>query len=243
MASKDYIPHKDRLFHIWQNNFVNGVNENYASWDLPARAATEWTLLTATPGTKKMRWDAAWANVSTNNFTRSQNVEMNDARREYESGFRISDSDTSLRLFIKRYLRNNPLVTNPQRIQIGITIPDEDKSGPLDKNALIDLWGLVRSVDHLVHLIQVTVPGRRSRAKGRGVKDIQVFMAITPASQTASPSLSSFAYIGVVKRGLMIQLFSEDQVGMRAHYYARFRFEGKIDSYGPPSSYWSCIIM
>ena len=56
-VSKDFIPRKDQDFDPWQINLVEVANTNKSSWGWSAAADTEWTLLTATAGQKKKRFD------------------------------------------------------------------------------------------------------------------------------------------------------------------------------------------
>ena len=246
MSGKDFIPASNRVFNDWQGNFVTVAHGYFPDWDLPPAADTEWGKLVTVPGNKQTRWKNAWNIVSTGEFTRSQEVEMLKARASYESGHKDDPGDTSLRLFIKRYIRYNPRVTDAQKQEMGLLVPDEvisQTSPELAKSEEAGLLGKVASAQHLLQISEVTIPGQKSKAKGQGVEDIQVFIAFTDATTTTPPDIKDFAYDGVVLRGKYKRNFETSQVGKKAWYYARVMIKGKTRTYGPPSEFWSAVIM
>ena len=246
MTTGDYIPNGRGAFDDWQDNLVTQANSFIPTWGLPTAATAEWTLLTNTPGKKKKRWEAAWAIVKTKVFTRPQEEELIEARKDYESGHRDDPNDTSLRLFIARYIRNNPRVTGPQKLAMGLPVPDEVISPSTDtqsKSPGSELSGKVRQGEHLIQHSDVLIEGQISKALPEGVKCIQIFIAYTEAAVTVAPPKSAFVYDGEVKRGKYNRVFDEAQEGKRAWYYARMLFSGKIPTYGPPSPVWNAVIM
>ena len=243
MASKDFIPHANSEFDGWQQQFVTSAGSYFASWDLPQRAFDEWILLTATPGKNKMRWDAIWQIVRNKNSKSSEKFEMRLARKEYESGNKNIIAGTSLRLFISRYIRNNPKVKETQKEIMRLTMPDQKLSATSLALTEMILFGRILEAAHLVQVSIVQIGSRKSKAKDSFVKDIQVFIAITDQKQTIAPSLKEFAYDGVVFRGLYKHVFEPSQEGMRAWYYVRYMFKGKHSTYGTPSEIWDSVIM
>ena len=240
------IPRSNSGFNDFQDTFVNVVNDNIATFDFSAAATLEWKLLTNTVGKKKKNWDAIWPIIKTKVFTHADEVRMVETRKDYESGTRKDATDTSLRLFIKRYIINNPLVTSEMKVLLGLTVPDDiktERTGVHGFHPGNDLSGKVRSADHLVHWLKITIPSQKSKAKPPSVKDIQIFMALTELSVTVAPALSAFGYIGVVQGGLFTQIFDITQEGKRAWYYARFMYKGKMVTYGPPCTIWNAIVM
>jgi hypothetical protein len=170
---------------------------------------------------------------------------MKAARKDYEFGKKTDPTDTSLRLFISRYIRNNPMVTVDQKRDIGITVPDDIKTPTSNINSKIsenELSSKVKTMAHLIHYNTVTYAGQNSKAKGEGVDEIEIFIAFTTADVKVPPPLSEFKYDGEVKRGLYTREFAPEQEGMRAWYYARLRIKGKKITFGPPSEPWSAII-
>ncbi len=245
MSGKNFIPVKNKDFNPWQINFVIIVNINIGTWSLSADAILEWKKLTDTAGIKKLRYDAAWAVKSSGIYTKVDEEELKEARQDYESG-KMDASDTSLRLFIGRYITKNPHVTGPQKVAMGLKLPDEIKTPEVGVHGFHpgnDLSGKVRKMDHLVHENVITLYGEKSRAKPEGVKDIQVFLVITEASVTTAPDISAFDYDGITKRGIYTRLFTQAQIGKRAWYYARYMYGGKNASYGPNGDIWSSLIV
>jgi hypothetical protein len=246
MASKDFIPGPNGDFDNFQDNFVSVVNTYISTWDLPTGAAAEWAALTSATVNKKKRWTDAWAIVKTKNFTKAEEAEMLQARKEYESGHKEISTDTSLRLFITRYIRNNPKVSVQQKVEMGLTKPDEvitDTSPELSKSVEAVLEGKVVGGAHLWQRSKVTNPTQTGLAKGEGVAEIQVFIAFTEATETTAPESKNFAYDGTVSRAYYKRTFDPSQEGLKAWYYARAMYKGKVKTYGPPSAYWSAVVM
>jgi hypothetical protein len=246
MARKDYIPSSNGDFDDFQDNFVTKANIYMAGWDLSTDALTEWGTLTSSATSKKKRWVDAWAIVKTKSFTKSQEAEMIQARKEYESGHKEISTDTSLRLFITRYIRNNPKVTIPQKVEMRLTQPDEvitDTSPELSKSTEALLEGYVVNGGHLMHRSKVVATGQSGMGKGEGVAEIQVFIGFTEATEINPPAEKDFAYDGTVSRGYYKRTFQISQQGLKAWYYARVMYKGKVKTYGPPSEYWSAVVM
>jgi hypothetical protein len=242
----DYIPGGLAEFDAWQSNFVDVFNYILSGLTVLPAVVAEWELLTQTPGVKKIRWDNAWSIVKTKEFKHSQETELLSALRDYISGNRSDVSDTSLRLFIARYIRFNPAITKEQKKQMGLTVPKDKNSNTSDTGAKlsgIEIDGIVRKSTHLHHYNDVKVAGQRSNAKPEGVENIQVFIAFTDVSVKTAPAISAFAYDGVVKCGKYVREFDAAREGMRAWYYARVMIKGKTATYGPPSVIWSAMIM
>ena len=243
MPTNDFIPSKNHEFNNFQNTFVDFVNLNIAIWDLTDTAIAEWALLTNTPGQKKMRWDDAWQISRAGNSNRSQNIELKAARKAYESGDKTNPEDTSIRLFINRYLRNNVKVTVKQKADMGLTIPDELKVKASEIISSSKMVGSVTVARHLFQRSTITVPGRKSKAKSPGIESLVVFIAFTDAQTHVEPEITKFSFDGTVKRGLYDRTFDPEQEGLRAWYFVRALKKGRVQKYEPPSKMWSAVIM
>jgi hypothetical protein len=170
---------------------------------------------------------------------------MLEARKDYENGRKDDPEDTSLRLFIARYIRNNPRVTNQQKADMGLTVPDLINSpapGTGGVNVNVEVSGVIKAMDHLMHRSLVTTPGVISKALGEGVDAIEVHIAYTDAGAKEPPPPTEFSLDGEVKRGNYVRQFAEEQEGMRIWYKARKRFKGKTKTYGPFCRAWSAVI-
>ncbi len=241
----DFIGHSDADFDAWQENFVIKVNLYKATWGLSADALTEWTFLTVTAGDKKAEWVLRWATVKSGEFTHSDVVFKNSARHSYESGDINNPEDTSLRMFINRYIRYNPLVSDGQKADIGITIPSEQRTpapGVDGSNVMREVAGQLLKNEHLFQLSQVNTPGVKSLAKGTGVDGIEIFIAITPITVTVSPAAKEYAFDGESKGGYYKRQFDDGQEELKAWYKARKRFKGRTKTWGPFSKPWWGVI-
>jgi hypothetical protein len=245
MVRKDFIPHADSPFNDWQNNFVTRANVYMPSWGLTAAALAEWEKLTNTPGKKKLLWDQAWPIVASRLFDRGDTALKNRARKEYEFGFKDNANDTSLRLFISRYLRNNPLVTTQQKADMGLRVPDLIRTPSPDATSAgrnINVAGAIAAMKHLMQRSSVMIPGALHKGLDMGVDAIEVYLAITEASVKIAPDVREFTMDGEVKRGYYNREFDAEQEGMRAWYLARIRFKGRRKTFGPYSHPWSGLI-
>jgi len=243
MATKPSIPRANGKFDDFQNTLMALIAAYMSTWGLPVAAIAEFALLATTAGKKKLRWDDAWAIVKTKTFTHPQEVEMLAARKDYESGRRDDPNDTSIRLFLSRYIRHNPRVTNEQRSEMGLFVPDLAKTHSLHEFVGNNLVGTVSWGEHLVHHNEVLVPGQESKAKGDGVENIHVFIAFTESSVKEAPALGKFVFDGIVKNGKYQRVFSPEQEAMRAWYFVKMMMKGKNGKYSAPSEIWQSVIM
>lgn len=218
----DFIPEGYGEFHAWQKNFVAQVNTFKAGWNWNSDGVNEWDLLTAPGNVKQARWEAAWAIVNTKQFYHSDEQELKEARKVYESGDVNNPADTSLRLFVKRYIKYNVRVTDTQKKACRLTVTDTVLTAASDPGAsdrTLELQLLAQS--HLVQKIGIFYIGSQSRAKPKGIKDILVYMALQPVGTTTAPDISAFQYVGDTKRGSYVAHFTGTQEGMKAFYFVR----------------------
>jgi hypothetical protein len=128
---------------------------------------------------------------------------------------------------------------------MGLTITNDFKLPSAEATAgsrEMDVAGSVISIGHLYHKSSVRNPGSKSRAKGKGISEIEVFIAYTDAKVLTPPPVSEFVSDGYVYRGVYVRIFNEEQVGLCAWYYARKVIRRKKIIYGPPSEAWSGVI-
>jgi hypothetical protein len=218
----DFIPEGYGEFHAWQKNFVAHVNTYKAGWNWNSDGVNEWDLLTAAGNVKQARWEAAWAIVNTKQFYHSDEQELKEARKAYESGDINNPADTSLRLFVKRYIKYNVRVTDTQKKACRLTVTDTILSAAPDPGASGRVLQLqLIEQGHLAQKIGIHYSGIKSRAKPKGIKDILVYMAVQSLTVSTTPEASSFQYVGDVKRASYIAQFTESQVGMKAFYFVR----------------------
>jgi hypothetical protein len=104
---KDYLPQREDQFFTWQDNFANTISNAPAAWALPPEQVTALLDLQnpyanayglANSGKKATR-------------TTQQVKDKQDTQKLYEKGIRV---------FVKRFIANNPAVTNGERSLLGL---------------------------------------------------------------------------------------------------------------------------
>ena len=242
MGGNNYTGDTDEQFDGFQQNWVDKINEFKDDWDWPQAVTDEFILLTATPGTKKMAWDPAYAKYKSGEFTKSEDAAKNLARQSYESGDVKNPADTSIRIFTNRYLRYNPLVTEEQKLAMRLILPDPTKSpAPVETpvNILIQVTGQVVDNAHLHQRSSVTTPGVDYRGLGDGIEAIEVYIAFMPADSKDAPGEKDYVWDGEVTNGYYKRDFAENQEGMIVYYKARKILKGKPKKFGPFCKPWS----
>ncbi len=202
---------------------------------------TEWTLLTNTVAVKKKAWDAAWAIVSTGNFLPSDDANKNECRKSYESGNADDPEDTSLRLFIARYIRFWPSVTKEQKVAMRLLPPDLTKSPAPEvgaTNILREVIGSIVQSSRLMHRCKIVTPNVTYRGLGEGIACIDVFMALVAADSKESPSIKEYVWVGNTNGGIYTQIFEIEQLDMIAYYVARKVLKGSPKKFGPFCEPW-----
>jgi hypothetical protein len=220
----DFIPTEIAELVAWQYNFVAQVNANKAGWNWNSDATAEWALLTGPNNVKQARFLAAYAIVSSKEFKHSDEEELKLARQSYISGDKNNPADTSIRLFIKRYLANNIHVNGTQKKALRITVVDEVKTAAFDPSIrLVGTQLALKKQSHLAMEIEVNYPGTKSKKKQKGVKDVMLYMLVQTASVTTIPDpvTAPYTYIGDMKRGVFTAHFTLSQEGMAALYVMR----------------------
>ena len=246
VSDGDFIPGGNGEFDSWQKNLVIKVNSFIGGWSIGTAGTAEWATLTGVANVKQIRWGNAWTIVSSKQFTHSQEVEMIAARKSYESGNKENPLDTSLRLFITRYVRNNVLVTDEQKSKCGLTVP-KGHATPTNPDTVEAVKEAVMVVSikeskHLTHILKIT-QDKKSVAKGKDVLENSIYLALTAGSVMVAPDISAFAYDGAVSRGLYTRTFDPSLEGQRAWYITRKKYKGKSKKIGTPSVAASGLII
>ena len=246
----DFIPPKNAEFAAWEINFVNQVNTFKAGWNWNSDATTDWATLTATGNVKQARWQAAWAIVSSKEFKHSNETELKQARKVYESGDVKIGTDTSIRMFIKSYIANNKRVTAAQKTAMRITVPSgTHTTATISTEATGRLMPVYLSLKKQIHLsieIEANYPGTKSKKLRKGVKEAMIFMLVQAANLTTIPDpalkTSGYTYLGDLKRGTLTANFPETQEGMAALFYMQEKSKGKKPVLGTPTKVFRVVI-
>jgi hypothetical protein len=224
MTGIDFIPSGNAELDAWQLNLVAYVNTYKAGWNLNSDATNEWNLLIGPGNVKQARWTAAWAKVKSKQFMHSDEAELKDARHAYISGDVNNPADTSLRLFIRRYIANNKNVSIEQKKALRITVVDEVKTAAIDPSGrILHTTISVKKQSNLVIEVVVNYPGTKSKRKQKGVKEVMLFMLVQAASLTTipDPETTTYKYIGDMKRGVFTAHFTLSQESMAALFVMR----------------------
>jgi len=107
----DYIPHGQAVFFNWQDNYVNVLVAESAVWGIPPADLTALQALQTTyvnsyhTGSKEQKLTR----------TSGQTQAFRTAQKNYVTG---------IRNFNSRWISRNPLVTDAQKVDLGVTVRD-----------------------------------------------------------------------------------------------------------------------
>ncbi|HEX7414498.1 MAG TPA: hypothetical protein VF411_10690 [Bacteroidia bacterium] len=226
-SGENFISIGNAPFDSWQRTFVIKVNLYKGGWAWNVDANNEWNTLTGAGNVKQARWIAAWAKVESKQFEQHDEVELIKAHAAYESGIVEDPTDTSIRIFIKRYIANNKHVTPEQKNDCGLTVPTGVITHPADPaiktQRLAAMQLALKSMHHLIQVIEVIYPGTKSKKKPAGIKEVMMFLATQSATLTTTPTMDAFQYVGDVKRGNFTANFTaaQEAANLRAFYAVR----------------------
>ena len=80
----------------------------------------------------------------------------------------------------------------------------------------------ISKIGNLYHELLVTTAEKKGRGKGKGVKDIMIFKAVTLVTAGAPP-LTAYIYVGDTLRGYITVVHDESERGKTAWYIARIK--------------------
>jgi len=203
MANVYFIPHKDADFNNWVTNFVNTARALSAQLQIPAdRGDALWALL------------SVWAQkyeASENPATRTKVaiVEKSDARRALEK---------AVQEFIREYLRFNHLVTDGDRVALGIPIPDPTHTPVPVPTTYPDLTIEPDGIRRL--RLSFRDHDKKSTAHPAGVVGAFIRWALLPAQPVAVEELTNSA---LDTRTPYVFTFEENQRGLTLYVAAAWQ--------------------
>jgi hypothetical protein len=219
----DFIPRPDADFDIWQSQFMTGLTPaRITAWKItPADQAALVLLQTG--------WTNAWTIAKDKgSHTSAQTIAKDEARIAYEQ---------ALRTFVSQWLRSNTLVTDDQRRDLGITVPDSERT-PVGIKANSPLMAF----DPAVHTVQTLRLGNpddpHTQAMPTGQK---VLLERFVGNSGLDPATISFGNAQVVTRFLHRIQYTEADVGKTA--YLRACYINSRGEEGPFSPVLSAVIM
>jgi len=202
--NKDWIPRNEEDFNDFQDEFEALLVTDGPGWGVPAGRITD-------VSNAKADWTPKYAaGRDESDPTSAQRQAKNDSRKAYV---------TLIRSVVNQHLRNNPALTNDDRVALGITVPDTTRSRvPVPNHAPKEN---IDKIDHLLHKIRITDPDNpATRKKPKGVARINVYRYI--GEQNATPRLSDYQLIGSSTKFLFTSGFADTDVGKKAWYIVQY---------------------
>jgi hypothetical protein len=142
----------------------------------------------------------------------------------YESGDKNNPLDTSLRMFNARYITKSVKVSTTQKAAMRTNVPSgTHTAAPIPNERLIPIHLILKKQIHLTIEVEVVYPGTKSRAKRKGIKDVEIYMLVQAANLTTipDPNTTAYTHVGNMKRGLFTQAFPLAQENMAVLFTLR----------------------
>jgi hypothetical protein len=203
MGNTYFIPRKDADFNNWVTNFVNTARALSAQLQIPAAQGDAlWALLST--------WAQKYATAE-NPATRTKVsvVEKDDARRALEK---------ATQEFINEYLRYNHLVTDGDRVALGIPIPNPTHTPVPVPTTYPDLTIEPDGIRRV--RVAFRDHDKKSTAHPDGVTGAVIRWALLPAPPVAVDELTNSA---LDTRSPYIFTFEENQRGLTLYVAAAWQ--------------------
>ncbi|MDR2362299.1 MAG: hypothetical protein LBD91_06165 [Prevotellaceae bacterium] len=220
MSTHDYIPKGPNAFNTFQFNFIDLVTTNKAAWGITDAAI-------APLAAQKAVWDVVYPKAS-NEDNRSRADVL--AREECQAAY-----TGDIRLFVNQQLRYNPLVSDPDKLRLGLHVPSgtrEDAPEP-DKAPLVIKIDTSESRRYTIHF------GNElgERAKPAGVHGCEIYMKKGGDPPTAD---SEFTFAGTDTNTPFVVDFDIADIGKTVYYH--LRWVNTVGVRGPWSRQESAIV-
>lgn len=199
----DFVPRTEEDFNDWQGNYLPKLVANAVAWGIPPavvlnnqNAGTDWTAKYAVGN------DEA-------DPTSAQRQAKNDSRKAFT---------LIIRSTVKQYITPNPAVTNADRLDLGVTVPDTTRSRvPVPDHPPVQI---INKIIHKQHELRITDPDNpATKSKPKGVARINVFRYIG----TAPPvNISQYSLIGSATKAKFVSKLDDEDVGKKAFYITQY---------------------
>ncbi len=221
MVDSDFVPSNEEDFNDFQGNFRPKVIAKKVAWGI---LDSEEDALNAAGDDWELKYAAGRDEADP---TSSQRQAKNDSRKAYI---------TLIRNLVNTRIRNNPAVTNNDKVSLRLTVPD----GIRTRVAVPDHAPKIAidKIEHEMHKLRITDPEKpTTKAKPAGVARINVYRFVG----TAPPAnLSQYQLYGSATKALFTSQFSDDDVEKKAWYIAQY--ENTRGERGPVSAPVSAVI-
>jgi hypothetical protein len=215
----DYIPNKDEVFLDWAKNLYAYAAAHYSGWDVPDPKTILKTPLDA--------YDAAFTAALSPNRGKVDVLAKNEAKKTLKK---------ELRLYVKAYLISNPLVTDEDKLAMGLPVHKTTHTPvPVPKTApqlFIDTGTRRRLI--------ITYKDEKSDKRGKpfGVHGIEVRWALLDAPPADIKELVNSSFD---TNPPLILEFEEHERGKKAYLCGRWEIEWEGEK-GPPGDIEEAVI-
>ncbi|MHB8401624.1 MAG: hypothetical protein ACYDCN_06385 [Bacteroidia bacterium] len=175
----NYISRTDSGFDSFQKNFINVLIAYYIAWAI--RVADEANLITL-----QTTWTAAFATGGKNMVatrTKQQVKAKTVARKNYEA---------AIRQFVKQWIKANPLISDAQRVSMGVTVSKTTRTPVAipDTDPLLSISPgsgsqLIIGFRQRPHVITSANSMLRSVAKPKGYHAVRIYYVVGGTAPTS----------------------------------------------------------
>jgi hypothetical protein len=220
MKSKSYLPKAYASLLSWLENFMSYLVENLARFGIPASKVEPLQL-------KVEAFRTAQAKAEHPNAGKADRLE----RRE-----KADAVSKTVRGFVNANLRYNENVTDEDRVNLGLTIPDTTSTSPHEPGTMPLVTQLNSSVIMRISL-HYKDSMSLSRAKPAGVHGVEIRWSILDAPPVTTADLINSEFS---TRTPHTFIFEENQRGKTVWF--RLRWENTRGQKGPWSELYSAVI-
>jgi len=211
------IPHSDAEFDTWQDNYVEIVKTKAADYGIPAEEVTKVT-------NKQAVWVKDYGVAkSKNNRDTGEVKAKDDAKADYTA---------TLRAFTKEYLAHNHLVTDADRLHLGITV-ESGTHTPVAVPTTAPVLTIDFSVrqQHSLNIVDSATP--QSKAKPYGVHGFELWRKMSDGSD--------FVYLATYTCTPQLVKYADTDAAKTASY--KSRWVNTKGEQGPWSAVVSCLVV
>jgi len=220
MNNPDFIPRQDAHFSLWLENLINCIEENIIHWGIPPDAFDVLKI-------KAAEFQTAFQVYATRDSRSPYNTFVKNSTRKEVS--------LTARLLIKSAVNFNPLITDVDRIKMGLPVYKTTRSKVTIPTAFPVYTIGVKMARSLILHFYDRVSGKR--AKPDGVSGCEIRWTL---SEDVPQSQDEFIYSDFATRSPYRLLFSEDQRSRKIWF--RLCWQNTKGEKGPWSDQKSAII-
>jgi hypothetical protein len=216
----DYIPRPLGLFEAWEENMMTVAGANLTQFGIRPE---EFAPLTAL----QTKWRTTYAATEGKKNRTSADILARDIARE--------DYETAIRVFKKRFLTENPKVSDVDLDRMGFTVPKKTNVLTPPPTTMPFIW--IDFSVHLRHIIHFRDSQAGSLAKPYGVHGCEIWSKV---GGTAPVNASELTFLALDTRSPYTLDFLGENAGQTVYYWCRW--VNTRGEHGPWSEPVSAII-